>query len=85
MRFFTLRNAAIIRNMASGLHTIRNGVPTPEEMGEFLGISSERVSAVRSIMESPVRSKPSSKASSHRQTARRYAAKKVAAKKAAKR
>jgi len=35
-------------------NTVRNAVPTPEQMGELLGISAERVSAIRSIMESPV-------------------------------
>lgn len=67
------------------VHTIRNGVPTPEEMGEFLGISSERVSAVRSIMEAPVKSKSASSRSSYRRVARRSPAKKAAAKKATKR
>ncbi len=67
------------------VYTIRNGVPTAEEMGEFLGISSERVLAVRSIMEAPVKSKSRSSRSSHRLVARRSPAKKAAAKKAAKR
>ena len=32
------------------VHIIGNPVPTPEEMGEILGLSSERVAAVRRIM-----------------------------------
>jgi hypothetical protein len=31
-------------------HVIANPVPTPEEMGRILGLSPERVAAVRSIM-----------------------------------
>jgi hypothetical protein len=34
-------------------HVIRNPVPTPEEMGEILGLSSDRVAAVRRIMGTP--------------------------------
>lgn len=66
------------------LRTIHNAVPTPEEMGEFLGINSERVSAVRSIMEAPQKSKSTS-LSSYRRVARRSPAKKAAAKKATQR
>jgi hypothetical protein len=65
-------------------YVIRNSVPTPEEMGEYLGISSERVSAVRSIMEAPIRSKTASRSLTYR-TARKAASAKKAAKKAAKR
>jgi hypothetical protein len=34
-------------------HVIGNPVPTPEEMGEILGLSSDRVAAVRRIMNTP--------------------------------
>ena len=34
-------------------HTISNPVPSPEEMGEILGLSPERVNAVRRIMSTP--------------------------------
>jgi hypothetical protein len=34
-------------------HIIGNPVPTPEEMGRILGLSSERVAAVRKIMGAP--------------------------------
>ena len=34
-------------------YVIRNPVPTPEQMAEILGISSERVTAVREIMGVP--------------------------------
>ena len=40
-------------------HIIGNSVPTPEEMGEILGLSSDRVNAVRRIMSTPSQSKPS--------------------------
>jgi hypothetical protein len=36
-------------------HIIGNPVPTPEEMGKILGLSSERVAAVRRIMSSPAK------------------------------
>jgi hypothetical protein len=38
-------------------HVIGNPVPTPEEMGEILGLSSDRVAAVRRIMSTPNRKK----------------------------
>jgi hypothetical protein len=41
-------------------HVIRNPVPTPEEMGEILGLSSERVAAVRRIMSTPKQEKKTS-------------------------
>jgi hypothetical protein len=41
------------------VHIIRNPVPTPEEMGEILGISSDRVAAVRRIMGTPIQQKAS--------------------------
>jgi hypothetical protein len=34
-------------------HIIGNPVPTPEEMGKILGLSSDRVAAVRRIMSTP--------------------------------
>lgn len=43
-------------------HVIGNPVPTPEEMGEILGLSSERVAAVRSIMSAPSSRKSSKRA-----------------------
>ena len=36
--------------MPMSAHIIGNPVPTPEQMGEILGLSSERVAAVRRIM-----------------------------------
>lgn len=41
---------------------IANGrpVPTPEEMAEILGVSAERLAAVRRIMNTPVRSRHNS-------------------------
>ncbi len=62
------------------VHPIPNPVLTPEEMGEFLGISSERVLAVRSIMESPVKSKSATHRTKYRRLAPRSAAKKAAKK-----
>ena len=35
-------------------HIIANPVPTPEEMGEILGLSPDRVKAVRQIMSTPL-------------------------------
>ncbi len=40
-------------------HVIGNPVPTPEEMGEILGLSADRVQAVRRIMSTPNRQKAS--------------------------
>jgi DNA-directed RNA polymerase sigma subunit (sigma70/sigma32) len=40
--------------MSVTVYTIRNPVPTPEEMAEILGVSPERVEAVRRIMSTPV-------------------------------
>jgi 3-polyprenyl-4-hydroxybenzoate decarboxylase len=40
-------------NQLMSAHVIGNPVPTPEEMGRILGLSSERVAAVRSIMSTP--------------------------------
>ena len=41
------------------VHVIGNPVPTPEEMGRILGLSPERVEAVRRIMNTPSRRKSS--------------------------
>ena len=41
------------------LHVIQNPVPTPEQMADILGVSRERLAAVRRIMSEPVRRKPS--------------------------
>jgi hypothetical protein len=38
------------------VHVIANPVPSPEEMGEILGLSSDRVAAVQ-IMDTPNRRK----------------------------
>ncbi len=40
-------------------YVISNPVPTPEEMAEILGLSSDRVTAVRRIMSTPSRRKTS--------------------------
>jgi len=45
------------------VHVIGNPVPTPEEMGRILGLSPERVEAVRRIMNTPS-SRKSSKSKS---------------------
>jgi hypothetical protein len=68
------------------VYVIRNPVPTPEEMAEILGVSPERVAAIRKIMDTPVprkkstRStaatrKPARKASSSRKSTRTAAKK----------
>jgi hypothetical protein len=38
-------------------HTIGNPVPTPEQLGKILGVSSERVAAVRQIMDGSAKEK----------------------------
>jgi hypothetical protein len=58
------------------VHVIANPVPTPEEMGRMLGLSSERVAAVRSIMNSPSEGSSSKRSS---RSSRVVAAKKSAA------
>jgi hypothetical protein len=70
------------------VHVIRNSVPTPEQMGEFLGLSSERVAAARSIMSAPDKAKSSGRLSGAFRTGRKKssrvtykAAKKASAKK----
>jgi hypothetical protein len=44
-------------------HVIGNPVPTPEELAEMLGMSPDRVAAVRRIMSTPNRQKTSSRSS----------------------
>jgi len=44
-------------------YVIGNPVPTPEELGRILGLRSERVAAVRSIMSTPPSRKSSKGAS----------------------
>jgi hypothetical protein len=75
-------------NDGMGMHVISNSVPTPEQMGEFLGLRSERVAAVRSIMSTPDKTKGSGRSSGAFQTVRKKssrfaykAAKKASAKK----
>jgi hypothetical protein len=53
------------------VHVISNSVPTPEQMGEFLGLKSDRVAAVRSIMSAPDRAKGSGRSSGAFRTARK--------------
>ena len=38
-------------------HTIGNPVPTPEQLAKILGVSSERVAAVRQIMDGAAKEK----------------------------
>ena len=58
------------------VYTITNRVPTPEEMGEILGLSSDRVKAIRRIMSAPARPK---QARPGRSIARKAPAKKTRA------
>ncbi len=44
-------------------YIIRNPVPTPEEMGKFLGLSPDHVAAVRRIMSTPKQKKASANSS----------------------
>jgi hypothetical protein len=44
-------------------YVITNPVPTPEEMGEILGLNPDRVKAVRAIMSRPDPAKKSSASS----------------------
>jgi hypothetical protein len=44
-------------------YIIDNPVPTPEEMGKILGLSPDRVAAVRRIMNTPIKRKASGKSS----------------------
>ena len=52
-------HTSISYNKDVGVHTIANPVPTPEEMGDILGLSSDRVNAVRKIMSTPSAAKRS--------------------------
>jgi hypothetical protein len=61
------------------VYTIPNPVPTPEEMAEILGVSPERVEAIRRIMSTPVSRKAA------RKKIRKAAAKKSTRRAAAKR
>ena len=65
-------------------HVIGNPVPTPEEMGRILGLSSERVAAVRSIMSTPSSRKSSTNksraASSYEEASRSRTSSKVGGK-----
>jgi hypothetical protein len=56
------------------VHVIGNPVPTPEEMGEILGLGPDRVKAIRRIMSTPVRAKKSTSAA---KTVRKAAATKA--------
>lgn len=51
-------------------YVISNPVPTPEEMGEILGLSSDRVTAVRRIMSTPAPRKVGSDLGTTRRTSR---------------
>jgi hypothetical protein len=66
-------------------HVIRNPVPTPEQMAKILGISSERVDAVRGIMGSPRTEAGAEREKRHSQTAPKAGAKSKALKAAGKR
>jgi len=44
------------------VHVIANPVPTPEQMGRILGLSSERVAGLRTIMNAPAARKRSKRA-----------------------
>jgi hypothetical protein len=75
-------------NGGMSVHVISNSVPTPEQMGEFLGLKSDRVAAVRSIMSAPEKAKSSGRAFGAFRTGRKKssrvaykATKKAAAKK----
>ena len=56
------------------MHVIGNPVPTPEELGDSLGVSPDRVKAVRRIMSAPVRAP---KSASFSKAVRKAAAKKA--------
>jgi hypothetical protein len=64
----------VLYNESVSAYTITNSVPTPEEMGEMLGLSSDRVKAIRRIMSAPARPK---RARSGRSIARKVAARKT--------
>ena len=57
--------------MPMSAHIIGNPVPTPEQMGEILGLSSERVAAVRRIMGTLAKETKSGRSVSARKAAAR--------------
>ena len=59
-------------NRGMAVHVIGNPVPTPEEMGEILGLSPDRVKAIRRIMSTPVRAKKSDSANTVRKACLLY-------------
>src|SRR5580658_2173106 len=61
-------------NRGMAVHVIGNPVPTPEEMAEILGLSPDRVKAIRQIMSTKV---PAKKSVSAAKTTRKAAAKKA--------
>jgi hypothetical protein len=52
-------------------HIIGNPVPTPEEMAEILGLSSQRVAAVRRIMSTSGKEKASGRSNTRRSATRK--------------
>jgi hypothetical protein len=66
-------------------HAIGNQVPTPEEMGEILGLSSDRVASVRRIMETPSRRKASGRSGTTFRAGARKKSPRASARAAAKR
>jgi hypothetical protein len=66
-------------------HIIRNPVPTPEQMAKILGISSERVTAVREIMGTPLAEAGRKRAKRHVAPVQKLAFKSKSAKVEAKR
>jgi hypothetical protein len=60
-------------------YVIANPVPTPEEMGEILGLSPKRVAALRRIMSTPAQRKTSKAASEMRSNSRRRASQRSSA------
>jgi 3-polyprenyl-4-hydroxybenzoate decarboxylase len=57
--FPSVSNRVSTYNEFKSAHVIGNPVPTPEEMAQILGLSSERVAAVRRIMSAPTKRKSS--------------------------
>jgi len=60
-------------------HVIGNPVPTPEEMGEILGLSPKRVAALRRIMSTPAQRETSKAASGLRSHSRRKSSRRSSA------
>ena len=54
----SIRDSEAYNDLVSA-YVITNPVPTPEEMGEILGLSPDRVKAVRAIMSRPGSAKTS--------------------------